>query len=41
MGEVDQSVKNTVVKARMFAIKYLYIKGEEGGRSRAGHKAEQ
>lgn len=43
MGEVVQSVKNPVVKARVFAIKYLYIKGEEGGgiRSRAGQKAEQ
>lgn len=43
IGEVVQSVKNPVVKARVFAIKYLYIKGEEGGgiRSRAGQKAEQ
>jgi len=41
MGEVVQRVKNPVVKARVFAIKYLYVKGEEEGRSRAGHKAEQ
>lgn len=36
-------MKNPVVKARVFAIKYLYIKGEEGGGvgSRAGQKAEQ
>lgn len=43
MGEVVRRVKNPVVKGRVFAIKYLYIKGEEGGgdSSRAGHKAEQ
>lgn len=41
MGEVGQSVKNPVVKTGVFAIKYLYIKGGEGGRSSAGHKAEQ
>lgn len=41
MGKVGRSVKNPIVKARVFAIKYLYIKGEEGGRSRAGQKAEQ
>lgn len=41
MGEVGQSVKNPVVKTGVFAIKYLYIKGEEGGRSSPGHKAEQ
>lgn len=31
MGEMGQSVKNPVIKARVFAIKYLYIEGEEGG----------
>lgn len=41
MGEVVQSMKNPVIKARVFAIKYLYIKGEEGGVLEAGLDRKQ